>query len=288
MRIKEEFKKLIPPLTTEEFKQIKLNCVEEGIRDSLITWNGYIIDGYNRYKIVQKHNLKFNTEEKVFDSEDDVKEWMILNQLGRRNLNSYQRSVLALELEDVFRVKAKENLSKTGGDKKSGLQKSVKPIINAVNTQKELSKVASVSHDTIDKVKKIQEKAPEEVRAKLSTGEVSINQAYQKIKKEEKKDIEDKQKQIPIINTEDDRTIYEIIAESQTEGITKTNRKRRFDDFLKDVDNGMGAIQRLSSQLTSTNLNEYEAKIINGIRQSKGARTEIKNTIKALKRLLIS
>ena len=284
MRIKEEFKKLIPPLTTEEFKQLELNCVEEGIRDSLITWNGYIIDGYNRYKIVQKHNLKFNTEEKVFDSEDDVKEWMILNQLGRRNLSNYQRSVLALQLEQVFSAKAKEKEL----ERKTTFQKSEKSNLEAVNSVKEVSKLASVSHDTIAKVKKIQEKAPKEVKEKLSTGEVSINQAYQEIKKEEKKDIEDKQKQIPIINTEDDRTIYEIIAESQTEGITKTNRKRRFDDFLKDVDNGMGAIQRLSSQLTSTNLNEYEAKIINGIRQSKGARTEIKNTIKALKRLLIS
>jgi DNA modification methylase len=36
-------------------------------------------------------------------------------------------------------------------------------------------------------VKKIQEKAPEEVKAKLRTGEVSINAAYKEIKKEEKK-----------------------------------------------------------------------------------------------------
>ena len=38
-----------------------------------------------------------------------VKEWMILNQFGRRNLSNYQRSVLALELEEVFTKKAKEN-----------------------------------------------------------------------------------------------------------------------------------------------------------------------------------
>jgi N6-adenosine-specific RNA methylase IME4 len=63
------------------------------------------------------------------------------------------------------------------------LQKSAKP-----NTRKELSKVAAVSHDTIAKVKKIQEKAPEEIKAKLATGEVSINAAYKEIKKEEKKE----------------------------------------------------------------------------------------------------
>ena len=108
-----------------------------------------------------------------------VKEWMILNQFGRRNLSNYQRSVLALELEEVFTKKAKENL---GRNQYSTLQNSAesKPI----DTRKELSKVASVSHDTITRVKKIEEKADEETKAKLRTGEISINQAYTDIKKE--------------------------------------------------------------------------------------------------------
>jgi site-specific DNA-methyltransferase (adenine-specific) len=56
-----------------------------------------------------------------------------------------------------------------------------------IDTRQELAKIANVGHDTIAKVKVIEAKAPEEVKAKLSTGEVSINQAYQEIKKEEKK-----------------------------------------------------------------------------------------------------
>ena len=98
-----------------------------------------------------------------------VKEWMILNQFGRRNLSNYQRSVLALELEEVFTKKAKENL---GRNQYSTLHNSAesKPI----DTRKELSKVASVSHDTITRVKKIEEKADEETKAKLRTGEISI------------------------------------------------------------------------------------------------------------------
>ena len=112
-----------------------------------------------------------------------VKEWMILNQFGRRNLSNYQRSVLALELEEVFTKKAKENL---GRNQYSTLQNSAesKPI----DTRKELSKVASVSHDTITRVKKIEEKADEETKAKLRTGEISINQVYTDIKKQEKKE----------------------------------------------------------------------------------------------------
>ena len=185
MQIKKEFKDLIPPLTKEEFKQLENNCMCEGIREKILTWNGFIIDGHNRYEIATRWDLDFETENKHFESEEAVKEWMILNQFGRRNLSNYQRSVLALELEDVFKEKAKDNLKLSGGRGVKGKQISaeVKPI----ETRKELSKVASVSHDTIAKVKKIQEKAPEEVKEKLRTGEVSINAAYKEIKKEEKK-----------------------------------------------------------------------------------------------------
>jgi len=181
MQIKQEFKDLIPPLTKEEFKQLENNCMSEGIREKILTWNGFIIDGHNRFEIATRWDLDYKTESKHFDNEEAVKEWMILNQFGRRNLSNYQRSVLALELEDVFSKKAKEKQKEAGGAVR---QKSDKAVID---TKKELSKVASVSHDTIAKVKKIQERAPEEVKAKLRTGEVSINAAYKEIKKEEKK-----------------------------------------------------------------------------------------------------
>ena len=108
IEIKQEFKDLIPPLTKEEFKQLENNCMSEGIREKILTWNGFIIDGHNRYEIATRWDLDFETENKHFDNEEAVKEWMILNQFGRRNLSNYQRSVLALELEDVFSNKAKE------------------------------------------------------------------------------------------------------------------------------------------------------------------------------------
>jgi N6-adenosine-specific RNA methylase IME4 len=186
LEIKEEFKKLIPPLTVEEFKQLEQNCLDEGIREKIITWNGFIIDGHNRYEIATRWNLDYKTENKYFKNENDVKEWMINNQFGRRNLSNYQRSVLALQLEEVFSEKAKENLKLSDG---KGKQKSAELKIEPIETRKELAKVANVSHDTIAKVKKIEAVATPEVKAQLSTGEISINQAYQEIKKEEKKEL---------------------------------------------------------------------------------------------------
>ena len=184
--IREDFKKLIPALTVEEFKQLEANILSEGIRDPLVVWNGYLVDGHNRYTIAIQHGLEYKTVNKEFKDGNAVKEWMILNQFGRRNLLPYQRSVLVLQLEDVFKAKAKENQVLSGGDKKTVCQISDKPIIEKVDTKKELAKIANVSHDTIAKVKRIETVASPEVKAQLSTGEMSINQAYKEIKKEEK------------------------------------------------------------------------------------------------------
>ena len=74
-------------------------------------------------------------------------------------------------MENVFSEKAKQNQKASGG---AVPQKSVKPPID---TQKELANVAKVSHDTIAKVKVIQAKATEEVKEKLSSGNLSINEA---------------------------------------------------------------------------------------------------------------
>ena len=210
IEIKEEFKKLIPALTAEEFKQLEENILKDGIRDPLVLWNGYLIDGHNRYQIAFKHGLEYKTIDKEFEDESQVKEWMINNQFGRRNLSNYQRSVLALELESVFSARAKEQQVRK--------PEFVLPMLaeqKPIDTRKELAKVANVSHGTLDKVKKIQAVATPEVKAQLSTGEVSINQIYQDIKKKETTLIlEEKKKQNAIDLTnevfENKPTVYHL------------------------------------------------------------------------------
>jgi DNA modification methylase len=235
IKINEDFKRLIPALTQEEYKQLEDNILKEGIREKIITWNSYIIDGHNRYEISQKWNLDFETESKHFEDENAVREWMILNQFGRRNLSNYQRSVLALQLEEVFKEKAKENLKLSDG---KGKQKSAEVKVEPIETRKELAKVASVSHDTISKVKHIEAKATLEVKQKLSTGEVSINQAYQEIKKEEKKaNFEQKkaefEKPIKEVNTN------QIILHGDSVEILPTLDENSFDLLLSDPPYGM-------------------------------------------------
>ena len=132
-----------PPLSLEEYSQLEKNIIADGCREPLVVFNNTLVDGHNRYEICIKHDLPFSILDKEFASESHAKEWMILNQFGRRNLINYQRSVLALEIESVYSERAKEKQREAGG---AVPQMSAKAPID---TRKEVAKVANVSHDTI-------------------------------------------------------------------------------------------------------------------------------------------
>lgn len=92
--IDKEFKSLIPPLTPEEFNQLEQNCLKDGILESIKVWKDVIIDGHNRYEIANKNGLDFTVTELNFENRTDAIEWIILHQLGRRNLTEEQKAYL--------------------------------------------------------------------------------------------------------------------------------------------------------------------------------------------------
>ena len=56
LKIDPEFQSQIPPLTDDEFKQLEENILKEGkLISPLIVWNNTLVDGHNRYAILQKH-----------------------------------------------------------------------------------------------------------------------------------------------------------------------------------------------------------------------------------------
>jgi hypothetical protein len=145
-----------------------------------------LIDGHNRYGISKKHNISFKTIRVDFQSREDAEAYIIRNQLGRRNISLFVRAELALKLKPVIAEKQKQKQIEGGKNKVQ--QNSVE----ASTTQKELAKVANVSHDTIHKVEVIKEKAHEldpRTIEDLRRGDVSINKVYSDIKASEHENI---------------------------------------------------------------------------------------------------
>ena len=188
LKIKKEFKELIPDLSAEEFKQLEDNCINDGIRDKLIIWEDYIIDGHNRFEIAGKHNLKFQTEEIAFDNEDEAKIFIINLQLGRRNLVEFVKIELMQKLKDILLKVGKEKHREAGKLYGENHKQEVLSIIDKTshNTREKLSKELKISSGKLAQAEIVIKKATPEVKQKLRAGEISINNAYQDIKKEEK------------------------------------------------------------------------------------------------------
>ena len=96
LNIDNRLDQLIPPLRASEWTLLLDSIVENGCEVPLIVWNGTIVDGHNRYRICRDNNIPFAVEEKQFGNIDEAKKWVILNQLGRRNLSDYQKCELVI------------------------------------------------------------------------------------------------------------------------------------------------------------------------------------------------
>ena len=96
LKIDPEFQNQIPPLTGDEYKQLEENILKEGkLISPLIVWNNILVDGHNRYAILQKHpEIYFSTMPLPFESREEVLAWICKNQLGRRNLTPEQKKFL--------------------------------------------------------------------------------------------------------------------------------------------------------------------------------------------------
>lgn len=110
IQILPELEQLIPPLLADELQQLEKNILREGCREALLIWQtteetiypdrkdtstAYVlIDGHNRFGICKKHTIDFKIHLVDFKSLYDVRQYMIDNQLGRRNLTPEQISYL--------------------------------------------------------------------------------------------------------------------------------------------------------------------------------------------------
>ena len=96
LKIDPEFQSQIPPLTNDEFKQLEENILKEGkLISPLIVWNNTLVDGHNRYAILQKHpEIYFSTMPLRFENREEAVAWICKNQLGRRNLTPEQKKFL--------------------------------------------------------------------------------------------------------------------------------------------------------------------------------------------------
>lgn len=194
LKIDPELNDLLPPLTNEEYRQLEKNILDNGFDRNfpIMEWHGYIADGHNRYSICKKHNIEPLIGTLAYDTKEEVMEWMLDIQLGRRNLSPIQRIAVAEKYRPIYERQAKENQG-TRNDLKPNFTANLPQSSNKQErnptTDKKLSDIAGVSEKTYRMGAKVLNSNNEDVKQRVLSGETSISAGYKELtqsKKEEK------------------------------------------------------------------------------------------------------
>jgi ParB-like chromosome segregation protein Spo0J len=199
IKINPEYSKLVSPLTNAEYNVLKSSISNEGLHlPIIINQDNVILDGHNRLKICQELGVEPKFEVKEFSDQSKEKEFVIEINLKRRHLNSFQIAELEYKMEDIYKARAKlRSLSNLRNvNKEINLSRAPNDAIEEVHKEqeKETGKVSEViakrtglSPRTYERVKKIIEEGPEEVKEKLRSNKTTIFKEYEKIQRDRKR-----------------------------------------------------------------------------------------------------
>ena len=95
IKIDPELRDLLCPLSEGEFKTLRGSLLADGCLQPLIIdeKTGVLIDGHNRFKICKEENIPFEVKTLIIGGRESIENWIIRNQVGRRNLTAERMEV---------------------------------------------------------------------------------------------------------------------------------------------------------------------------------------------------
>lgn len=175
LALKERFAEVLPAPSSHEVSLLTENIRQNGCLLPILVWNDTIIDGHVRYHICCEYGIPFKTEAIDFNSDAEAIVWIVKNQIGRRNVTTFQRCELAFKYEPEIMADV-ENCRRAAisEHRRTG----VKGEGQCKRTAEILADLAGVGRSTMNQVKKILLSGDEETKRRLRAGEISIVHAY--------------------------------------------------------------------------------------------------------------
>ena len=202
-----KYAKKFPMMNSYELRELGLNMQKYGLQDSIILYEGKILDGRNRYHAGHMFNvpLKFA----YYNSKLKPKTFIYIKNWYRRQLTPPQRVELALEMLKEKRKEAAKRKALTQfkkEDKKNKNQKKNRVVTSEVPTVKDFRKGRAVdiiaqefkmSHNTLRKAEKIKEakKTDPEIKElwnRFKNMEISLEDVFRVVQEKNSKEIHEK------------------------------------------------------------------------------------------------
>ena len=254
-------KSFIPPLQEEELTLLRESIEKEGVREDIILWNdpdrGHVlVDGHNRMDIIKQleadgKTVKYGKKFLELPDFESVKDWMIINQLGRRNLTNEQRSYLrGVRYE---RDKKKKSNSK-------GVNQFNKNLVDRQNDEQpthiKLAEEYKVSPKTIERDASFAKginfigNANPELKQEILAGKEKVKKSsLQKLGKYIGK-------QKPIFKSVDD--IEKFVLKFDSRGVTEVQKLSEKDSFFHSQQEIILAVSQLSKKSKVADFNHVQ------------------------------
>ena len=135
------------------------------------------------------NSKKAGVDTLAYKTKEEVMEWMLDIQLGRRNLTPIQKIAITEKYRPIYEKQAKENQSKYYGnqyDRESGLTVKLPQVQNGSQernptTSEKLASIANVSEKIYRMGAKILNSGNEKLKQEVLSGEKSINAGYKEL-----------------------------------------------------------------------------------------------------------
>jgi hypothetical protein len=230
-----ELKQFIPPLNTDEFSSLEESITANGCRTPLLVWDTIqgvinpqsdapndsafvLFDGHHRYEICKKNAIDYQIDLMSFPTIEEVKDFMIDFQVGRRNMTAEQISYL--RGVKYQRLKSKQGGVRTGKSAEEGLVDTASKLAEEFNVSPATIKRDAVFAEGLDKM-------GTEFKTQVLNGQTKIDKKT--IQKLAKSDIEnpitsiDELKRV-LENPQDSVNASEKIGVSRRELLMQVNR----------------------------------------------------------------
>jgi hypothetical protein len=250
LKINPRFEKFSPKKKQDEIDELRNSLKKKGyIGSPILTWHGFIVDGHNRYKMCQELGIEIDLDKNVeeidlgdFAEEIDAMDWMLTHQLSSKNLSVGEK----LAMTEEFRKEVeKEALRKKETSDKIFYGNQYKEVLspiglntNSINTDKQVATKAGVGIGSVKRYNKVMKSDDEKLKEQVKTGQVTVNKAYEEVRKRENRVCKICGKEKKVIDFFGNDTICKECSRKESEkniNLPKTQSSAKEMENMKDV-----------------------------------------------------
>lgn len=201
LKINPRFEKFSPKKKQDEIDKLRKSLKEKGyIGAAILTWHGYIVDGHNRYYMCKELGVEIgddNIEE--IDLGDDAEEidamdWMLTHQLSSKNLSVGEKLAMTEEFKKEVSLENEKRKSEAISESNKNRNSNTLQLECNENesksrsntwTDSQTAKKAGVGVGTVARYNRVMNSDDENLKEKVKSGEVTVNKAYEEVRKKE-------------------------------------------------------------------------------------------------------